>query len=128
MPLTGYQESTLTSGGDCFDHWHSSDRILTHDDIGQLQRLSAIINVTGNITASFTQDVLLCDTTSTSFTVSLPVAAQGVEIEIVKIVQANTLTIQLSGTDLIYGQSSVLVYNIGTALRFKSITGGWILI
>ena len=126
--LTAAQESNLTSAGDCFEHWHSQDRAVVHSDIGQLQRLGIITEVTSSGDIKLPQDVLLCDTTASSLTISLPVAPKGTEIEIVKTASPNVLTIQPTSPDLIYGQSSVLVYNIGTALRFKSIQGGWILV
>lgn len=126
--LTAQQESSLVSGGDCFEHWHSSDRARTHSDLEQLQQLASVVTVTSDFTVRTGTDFVLADTSLSDLTVTLPRSADGVEMEVVKVATPNILTIALTGADLIYGQSSVLVYNIATALRFKSITGGWILI
>lgn len=128
MSLSDQQESALTSGGDCFEHYHTVDRVLDHNSLSQLQQLATTVNVTTNVTAKNGQDILLVDTTAASIDVTLPLAMRGMEFIIVKTAAANVLTIILSGTDLIYGASSVTAFVLGTSLHFKAITGGWILI
>ena len=128
MALTDRQESNLISKGDCFEHWHSEDRVLTHDDVLTLQGLAKATVVIGDITVDSRQDYLLVDTSVLSITVTLPRANQGREIEIMKNATANYLRILTSGTDKIFGLSEVRVYNYGTSLRFKAIPNGWFII
>ena len=57
----------------------------------------------------------------------LPPARNGGEFEVIMSGTA-VITVQLSGTDLIYGETSVILNTRGTALRFKAIPGGWVII
>lgn len=68
-----------------------------------------------------------CDTSSGSFTVTLPPAADNIEriINIKKLVAANTLTIQGDSGELIEGASSVPLTVKGTSLTLTSNGTGW---
>lgn len=126
--LTPAQESSLTSGGDNFDHWHSADRVVSHGDLRELQALEVVSPVTSNTVIGNREDFILADTSSNSIIITLPEAKNGREIEIVKNAQANALYITTWGTNLILGSNVVIVYNYGTSLRFKAIPGGWTII
>ena len=120
-----YQEAVLTGGADCFIHWHSADRVLDHGSLQQLQQVARETSVATTpyvVTAS--DDILLC---SVATTVTFPLAKNGREIEVVMSGTGN-VTVNFAGTDTVYGSASVLLNVQGMALRFKAITGGWILI
>jgi len=126
--LTSAQESSLTSAGDCFDHWHSSDRILDHTSVLSLQGISQVFKVTDDFTVTLNQDIIAVDTTLKDITITLPLTGNGRDIEIIKVASPFKLYVQLSGTDLIYGETLVEMDVLGTSLRFKAILGGWVLI
>ena len=126
--LTARQESTLTSGGDSFDHWHSSDRIKSHDDISAYQRLANVNAVSSDFTATTNTDFVIVDTSLGNIAVTLPPALNGKEIEVMKNAAANTLYIRPASLNLILGATELKVYNYGTSLRFKAINNGWICI
>lgn len=117
-------EAELTNGGDCFAHYHSSDRVRTHDDVLRLQELLYEHAVSGTYVVTEQDDILLC---ATGGTLTLPLAKTGREFEVVMTGTTN-VTVLFTGTDLLYGESSVLIEQQGTALHFKAVTGGWILI
>lgn len=117
-------ESELTSGGDCFAHWHSADRVRTHDDVLRLQELLYEHSVSGTYAITDQDDILLC---ATGGTLTLPLAKNGREFEVVMTGTTN-VTVNLTGTDLIYGAASVLLNAQGMALHFKAVPGGWVLI
>lgn len=122
--LTPRQESDLTSAGDNFDHWHSSDRAPTQATLHQLSQLTSQRDVTGNYTVVESDDIILCPSAAT---IAFPLANAGREIEVV-MTGTQAVTVSLAGADLIYGEGSVLIEVQGTALRFKAIAGGWVFI
>ena len=122
--LDPVQESSLVSGGDSTDHWHSSDRVPTHATVQRLQQLLKQTTVSGSYTVVDADDIILCPTGAT---IVFPRARNGQEIEVVMTGTIQVI-INLDGPDLIYGESSVLIEVQGTALHFKAVTGGWILI
>lgn len=118
------QEGELTNGGDCFSHYHSSDRVRTHDDVLRLQELLNEHSVSGTYAITDQDDVLLC---AIGGTLTLPRAKNGREFEVVMTGTTN-VTVNLTSPDLIYSNSSVLMTLQGMALRFKAVSGGWILV
>ena len=120
-----HHEAALVSGGDCFSHWHSTDRVVDHGTLQQLQQLVRETNVTTSPYAvTDSDDILLCGIAAT---VTLPLAKNGREIEVIQTGTSN-VTVNLAGADTIYGSTSVLLNVQGMALRFKAITGGWVLL
>ena len=126
--LDAIHESQLVGGGDCFLHWHSSDRVITHSDLRKLQQLDVFRTVTGDSSVLPNDDFILVNTTSASVTVTLPLASASREIEIMKNAAPNRISVVTSGTDTILGVTEARIYNYGTSLRFKAVTGGWIII
>lgn len=120
------QEALMLNGADCPLHYHSIDRIPTHDTLNALEEIAKQVNVAGDIYfATEDDDYILvgqqCD-------VTLPVAKNGKEIEVIKTFNGSYIRILPSGTDTIVGDTSVIVYVQWTALRFKAVAGGWIII
>lgn len=128
MALTPYQEATLTSGGDCFDHWHSTDRALSHDDVLAYQGLTLALEITGDHTVDNRGDFLLVDSSAGNVVITLPVANNGREIEVMKNASANYVSIVPAAGELILDSTEVRIFNYGTSLRFKAIPGGWFII
>ena len=122
--LTPQQESTLTSAGDSFDHYHSSDREVTHQTLRNLQQIENTISISGVYSVGPEDDIILC---STAATIQFPLSKSGRQLEVVMVGTGNVLCLCTS-PDLVYGQPNVLLQMQGTALRFKSVSGGWILL
>lgn len=122
--LTPQQESTLTSGGDSFDHFHSADRVVTQRTVRDFHSILRERNVSGSYVLTDSDDVLLCTSTAT---IQFPLAKNGREFEVV-LLGAGPVTCICASTDLVYGAASVVLDLPGTALHFKAISGGWILI
>lgn len=85
--------------------------------------------VTGDVTVKRTDYCLLVDTTSGSVTVTIPPSkSDGWECEIVKVSAVNRVIIIPSGTDTLVGETSVEVYDQWTALKFRAVAGGFVLV
>jgi hypothetical protein len=124
-----HHEAALVSGGDCFSHWHSTDRVVDHGTLQQLQQLVRETTVdTSPYTITPGDDMLLVDTTTGSVTANLPLAKNGRELYFVKLVAGNTMTIQPAGTDTINGAASLAITIRWTAIHLKAIAGGWIIL
>lgn len=119
-----FQENQLLSGGDCQLHWHSLDRVVRHEDLEQTQAIMRQRSVSGTYTITDTDDILLC---ASGGTLTLPLAKAGREFEVV-MTGTDPVAVNLSGSDKVYGKTSVLIEEQGTALRFKAVAGGWVLI
>lgn len=126
--LTAQQESSLVSGGDCFDHWHSADRVLDRSSLLTLQSLARAYETNDSITVTDTMDYVIVDTSAGNVTITLPRAHNGREIEVMKNATANTLIILTTSPNKILGESELRVYNYGTSLRFKAVSTGWVMI
>lgn len=120
------QEALMLNGADCPLHYHSQDRIPTHDTLNALEAIAKQQVVTGNSYSATEEDDFVL--VSQYCVVTLPVAKNGKEIEVVKTFPGSYIKILPTGTDTIIGDTSVIVYDQWTALRFKAITGGWIII
>jgi hypothetical protein len=89
--------------------------------------------VTGNITLSSGDEIVLVDTSGGDVTITLPEISDDMirekrEFEVVKVDAANTLTIDCTGTDTIVGEPDAIVTVRWTALRVRATTGNWVLI
>lgn len=120
------QEALMLNGADCPLHFHSQDRIPTHDTLNALEAIAKQVNIAGDTyIATDEDDYILVGQTAT---ITLPVAKNGKEIEVIKTFNGSYIRILPSGTDTILDDTSVIVYVQWTALRFKAIAGGWIII
>lgn len=124
--LDTYAEQQLTGRGDTSLHFHLEDRVPTHDTVVQLQLRDTRRTVSdATYTVTEADDVIMC---TVACTVSMPVSkGNGREFEVVMSGTGNVL-VDLAGSDAIYGEGSVLLNMQGMALRFKAISGGWIII
>ncbi len=119
----------LTSMGNCLLHYHDSDRVVDHNTLSSLQQIAYVKEVSGDFTVDDRQDFVLVDTSSASVTITLPRIRNGREVEIIKTVSANRVTVIPSGTDTVLGGSGVIIVNRFDAIRLKAVDGiGWVAI
>ena len=73
--------------------------------------------------------VLQADTSAGNVTLTLPESKNdGWEVEIIKPSPMNRVIILPTGTDTLVGDTQVDVYDQWTALRFRAVSGGYVLI
>ena len=120
------QEQQLTSSGECYLHYHPDDRVPTHDTLNRLQNLAAPQSFSGTEkTLTYSDDYIECHVTCT---ITLPRSRAGKEFEVTVMEDGITVSIVPTGTDTVQGTDLVYSSIQWTSLRFKSITGGYILI
>lgn len=78
-----------------------------------------------NFSVSPQEDVLNCTATTT---ITLPLAARGRELHVVKNFTGGSVTINRSGTDVIKGGSSITLTVDYTSVFLKAVNGGWLLL
>ena len=123
--LTPEQEFRLTRGGDSPDHYHSSDRVRVHSDIGDLDSLANVRTPAyGSYTLVADDDFILADNAGPF---QLPKAKDGRVIEIIMTTLA-PVAINLATGDTFYGETSIVMEEKTTAIRLKAISGGWVAI
>lgn len=114
----------LVGGGDTLLHFHLADRNPTHQTSNQLQ---AVQNIQTKAGATYTlteqDDIILAD----GGTYTLPKSKFGKEYEII-MTGSTSVIVNLTSPDEIFGETSVLLEVEGTALRFKAVSTGWVLI
>lgn len=101
--------------------------------INSLLNFREAYSITSATTLQIDDDVVLVDTSGGSVTVTLPAVTDAMiynrqEHEVVKTSASNTMTIVPSGSDTVVGTTSVAATIQWTALRFRAISGGWVLI
>ena len=125
MALTQQEEDQLRNNSENYSHNHPNDRILTYSSLSQLQNLASVRTVSATYFVSYTDDFIQCDNTCT---ITLPPSKGGKEFVIVLIHSGKTMTIATTGTDKVKGGASVSTSTQWTSFRFKSISGGYLLI
>ena len=118
------QEQQLLEGGECYLHYHPEDRVPTHDTLNRLQNIANEVIISGNYVATYNDDHIICDS---ACTVTLPPTRAGKELEVTQTF-VGTVTVLPTGTETLVGATSVLMNVQWMSLRFKSVTGGYILI
>ena len=117
--LTPEQELELTSGQECNQHRHNLVSSLTADAINAISNLEKEVVVTGAYTAQYSDDLLLCDSTSTALVVTLPAGRAGKKYTILRAAGTNSVTIQCSGSDTINGIASLVIIASFSPVRLK---------
>ena len=102
MSLTPLQESALTGGGDCLDHYHLADRMVTHQDWRQLVSQERILTITATGTSNIISpdvDIIFCRAAGGTTYVQLPNPALGLRFTLIKIIAAGSMVVTtVSGT------------------------------
>lgn len=123
--LSSNQESNLVSGGDCFEHYHSSDRVVTHDDavaLTELEKTQLAIN--GATVVSKDADYVLVDTASGNATLTLPHPNGLRRVVVLKTAAANTVTIS-SPVGTINGVATLVLSAAYAVATLKAIGGNY---
>lgn len=116
----------LSGGSENYEHYHPEDRIPTHDTLSRLQNVASQRTITTTpYTATYNDDHLLVGATCS---VTMPSARAGKELEITMTSSGTSVTILPNGSDTLVGYTSVVITQQWTSLRFKAISGGWIII
>jgi len=116
---------TLVNGGDCDLHYHQADRVPRQDTVHGLSFVTRVRDVNSSQTLTNNDDIVQCTTTCE---ITLPTAKGGREYEVVKAFDGGLVTVIPTFPDTVLSSDAVLIYNRGTAIRFKSVTGGYIAI
>lgn len=123
--LDPQQESNLTSQGDCFEHWHSQDRIPTHEFKLGLDYLETALEVgAGTTTLTGSEDFVLVDSTAGAATIVLPPPIKRLSVVVLRTVAANTVTID-SPSGTINGAATYALTGAYAAGTFKAINGNY---
>lgn len=96
MSLTPLQESTLTGGGDCLDHYHLADRMVTHQDWRQLVGQERVFTITGTGTTNIIPpdvDIIFCKAPSGTTNVQLPNPALGLRFTLIKLIAGGSMVV-----------------------------------
>ena len=124
--LSGDQLSALTSGGDCALHSHSSDRVITHEQVLAFQGSESTRELSGDTTLTYGDDYLFVNAAA-PVTLQLPIARGGKSYTFVKISGASTVTIMPDGSDTINGTTSRIITDPYKSVRIKAVKShGWI--
>jgi hypothetical protein len=126
--MNTFQENQLLSGGDTMLHYHLQDRTPTHDTLDGLQAIQSEVAVSANYTASYNDDILVCDATSGNITLTLPLAKGGKQFIIVKTNATNNVVITAGGSNTINGLSTLTLSTQWATVTLKASTNRWLVI
>jgi hypothetical protein len=104
----------------------NDEQSITQEQVDQFQAATKVRKVFGSYVANFNDNCILADSSGGDIVVTLPLAKNGKEFIVVKGSPSNNVTIQLSGTDKIFGASNISMVDLGTSKRLKSVPGGYI--
>ncbi len=122
------QLAQLIGMGECYIHTHPKE-LLTFEDRLALAAAEPVFTVTGDFTPTRDTELLQVDTSTTSITITLPLADRGREFQIIKTSEKNALYVVTSGSNTITGSSTgLVVYNKYSSLHLKSVAGGYLLL
>lgn len=107
------------------------EQLFARIDVDVTKQETSVTSTT--YTAAREDSLLLCDTSLNNITITFDTLTDEMirgryEIEVVKLVAANILTIVPTGTDPILGDTSVVLTVATTAIRFRATTQGWVAI
>jgi len=123
--LTPEQESSLVSQGDCHEHYHSSDRVVTHEDGMQLiANEKSVFLANGSHVIPEGTDYVIADSTSGNVTLALPNPSSKQIVTVIKKVAGNSVIIN-APSGLINGASSYTLSSAYQTARFKAISGNY---
>lgn len=126
MAITPDQEQRLVSGGDCPDHFHTTDRLRTHNDLVALSSLEDSISITGNYTfGKKIVEYVLADTSLNNISLVLPDAKKMMKVTAVKMSALNTITVTAPNSVTINGVPSYAMNASYEVATFKAIGGNY---
>ena len=123
--LTPEQESSLVSQGDCYEHYHSSDRLITSEDgitLNAIERSASFVNGTHSIPSDVAY--VLANSGSGNVNLTLPNPSKKLSVTVIKTVAGNSVIISTpSGT--INGVASYTLTSAIQTAKFKAIDGNY---
>ena len=122
--LSESQELALTSGGDCFEHFHST-QIVTHETTTRaISAESSAIVAIGTSILRPGIDYVIADTAAGNATVILPDPNLKLAVTIIKINGANIVTVD-SPIGTINGAATYALTTAYQTAKFKAIDGNY---
>lgn len=91
----------------------------------QLEKETTVTFAMTPYSVATADDILLCNTSGGAITVTLPAAARGRRLTLLRTTGANNVTVNPAGSDTINGAASATITASYTPLRLKATTGGW---
>ena len=122
--VEGQDLDTLVGGGDCLHHYHESDRFPSRDSMVWFESLESVTTYGVNTTISENDDIVI---SSAAITLTLP-PSRGGKHYIITSTTAGVTTVNPTSPDTISTLSSTSITGIGSVVRLKSVTGGWVII
>ena len=119
------QEAELVNGGDCRSHFHIDDRQPSQSFLQGLQGVANRVPIAANTTLTGREDFVSVDTSAGNVTLNMPIAKQGLEIEILKLSLLNTVILLPQGADTILLTAGVTITVGNAAVRFKAFGTDW---
>lgn len=127
--LTPEQEARLTGGGDCPDHYHSSDKRMDLSSLQELQALEVVITVSGDIdlqtdtsvTASQVASFIRCEASSPLEVKLRKARGTGQKVTISRVSGSSVVSVLAQSGDTINGVSSVSISSSYAPRRFKDM-------
>ena len=108
----------------------SSTKLATTAYVDTTVNLRSIIKKTANYTISASNYTILANTTSSSFTLTLPAASSciGRVFVVKKITASNTVTLKGNGSQVIDNTNSQVISSQWASMMVQSIASGWVII
>lgn len=123
--LTNYERGQLVNGGICNLHEHDVN-LRDHQHLETLQSIETVRVVSSNYTVSYTDDIVLVDSSQGNVTVTLPPARGGRKFCIIKKSAANSVIVTFSGGETLLGITSVVITSLADLRWFKGFLEGYI--
>lgn len=126
--LTDQQLAQLIGYDLCYVHSHPKE-ILGFSERLELMAAQPPNTIISDYTLTKSDDLILVDTSIGDVTITLPLASQSREFQIVKYSDLNRLFIVPTSPDLVLGSASgIQVNNKYSSLHIKAIVGEYILV
>jgi hypothetical protein len=113
---------SLVQGGDCFSHWHSSDRQPTQDFLHGLQGVTRVEYRAADFTVDLSVDYYIV-TTPAAVTATLPLARGNRVIVLLRDGGAHNLSIYPSGGETINGTTHIDITSSYSPVRLLALKG-----
>ena len=123
--LTPEQESSLVSQGDCYEHYHSSDRLITSEDcitLNAIERSASFVKGTHSIPSDAAY--VLANSGSGNVNLTLPNPSKKLSVTVIKTSVSNSVIIS-SPSGAINGVASYTLTSAFQTAKFKAIDGNY---
>ena len=123
--LSVEQEAALVSQGDCYEHYHSSDRLITSEDgitLNAIERSASFVNGTHSIPSDVVY--VLANSSSGNVNLTLPNPSKRLSVTVIKTSASNSVIIR-SPSGTINGVTSYTLTSAFQTAKFKAIDGNY---